>query len=124
MFVILDGSVEIVGKTAAGSQIILARLGPGEFFGEMSLLTGAPRNATVRAEVDTLVLEIRKKDLSPLIKANPELAGRLGDLVEHRQGKWNESLHGNAEQSETMAPVSSQKRSFTDRIRIFFSQSN
>ncbi len=124
MFVILDGGVEVVGRTGSGSRVILAKLGPGEFFGEMSLLTGAPRNATVRAEVDSLVLEIRKKDLSPLIEANPGLAELLGDLVEHRQGKWNESLHGNVGEGETKAPVGPQKRSFADRIRIFFGQAN
>ncbi|MEO5712352.1 MAG: mechanosensitive ion channel family protein [Luteolibacter sp.] len=124
MFVILDGGVEVVGKTGTGPRIILARLGPGEFFGEMSLLTGAPRNATVRAELDTLVLEIRKKDLSPLIEANPELAGRLGELVELRQQKWTEALHGNPDESETKTPEGPQKRSFAERIRIFFSQEN
>ena len=124
MFLILEGSVEVVGKTGNGPRIILASLGPGEFFGEMSLLTGAPRNATVRAEVDTLVLEIRKKDLSPLIEASPELAGRLGELVEHRHGKWTEALQGNAADNEAKAPESPQKRSFADRIRIFFGQSN
>ena len=99
MFVILDGSVEVVGKTGTGPRVILAKLGPGEFFGEMSLLTGSPRNATVRAEVDTLVLEIRKKDLSPLIQA-----------------------HGKSGEGETKVSGSSQKRSFAERIRIFFSQ--
>lgn len=121
MFVILAGGVEVVGRTENGSRVILARLGAGEFFGEMSLLTGAPRNATVRAEIDTLVLEIRKQDLSPLIAENPGLAGRLGEMVEHRQGKWNEALQAKVVKNETNTPESRQKRTFTDRIRIFFS---
>ncbi|MEO8617103.1 MAG: mechanosensitive ion channel family protein [Luteolibacter sp.] len=120
MFVILDGSVQVIGKSDGGPQVVLAKLGPGEYFGEISLLTGEPRNATVRAETDTLVLEIRKSDISPLIESNPTLAGRLGELLEHRQTETREALHGNTDKhgSESLPP---QRRSWTERIRAFFS---
>jgi len=119
MFVILDGSVLVAGKSSTGSQIVLAKLGTGECFGEISLLTGEPRNATVHAETDTLVLEIRKKDISPLIEANPELAGRLGELLERRQTERLAALHGNADNTaaESIPP---QQRSWTERIFTFF----
>ena len=124
MFVILDGRVEVAGQSDAGSQVVLAKLGPGEYFGEISLLTGEPRNATVCAETDTLVLEIRKKDISPLIEANPALAGRLGELLESRQRGLDEALHafrGNAESNTETTP---QRKTLSERIRVFFSQSN
>lgn len=122
MFVILDGGVEVVGRKAGtGPRIILARLGPGECFGEMSLFTGEPRNATVRAEVDTLVLEIRKKDLSPLIAANPELAGRLADLLQHRQGEWDVAISISPDEGSSEKSESSRRRTLIDRIRLFFS---
>lgn len=125
MFVILDGGVEVVGRKAGtGPRIILARLGPGECFGEMSLLTGEPRNATVRAEVDTLVLEIRKSDLSPLIGANPELAGRLADLLQHRQGEWDVAIQNSPDEGNPAKSGSSPRKTLADRIRLFFSQSN
>lgn len=122
MFVILDGGVQVVGKSGAGSQVVLARLGAGEYFGEISLLTGEPRNATVCAETDTLVLEIRKKDISPLIEANPALAGRLGELLERRQTERLEALHGDSgnSESESLPP---QCRGWAERIRAFFSNS-
>lgn len=124
MFVILDGGVQVAGKSDTGSQVVLAKLGPGECFGEISLLTGEPRNATVHAETDTLVLEIRKKDISPLIEANPALAGRLGELLESRQRGLDEALHafrGNAESNTETTP---QRKTLSERIRVFFSQSN
>ena len=123
MFVVLDGTVEVIGKTGGGPRVILAKLGPGECFGEMSLLTGAPRNATVRAEADALVLEIRKGDIAPLIEANHELAGRLGELLEHRKKMWDEALGGSRSEADAKKAETPQHQSFADRIRYFFSQS-
>ena len=120
MFVILDGGVEVAGKSDTGSQVVLAKLGPGEYFGEISLLTGEPRNATVSAETDTLVLEIRKKDISPLIEANPALAVRLGELLERRQAERREALQGSAGNPESESPAV-QHRRWAERIRTFFS---
>lgn len=122
MFVILDGSVEVVGKTEKGPPVILARLGPGECFGEMSLLTGEPRNATVRAELDTLIFEIRKQDLSPLIEANPELAERLASLLDRRQSEWAEALRANPEDDSKPATLP-KSMTLANRIRTFFRQS-
>lgn len=120
MFVILEGEVQVSGKSASGSQVALAKLGPGECFGEISLLTGEPRNATVCALADTLVLEIRKQDISPLIEANPALAGRLAELLDRRQFERHAVLQQNTEHSASHSR-STQSRSLTERIRAFFS---
>ncbi len=123
MFVVLEGAVEVFGKSAEGPRLVLARLGPGECFGEQSLFTGEPRNATVRAESDTLVLEIRKADLSPLIEANPELAERLGDLLERRKKAWEEALNreaGSKADGEVVGPAP--RSGLAHRIRAFFGQ--
>jgi CRP-like cAMP-binding protein len=89
----------------------------------MSLLTGEPRNATIRAVGDVMVLEIRKPDLMPLITENPELAERLGDLLETRRKSWAESL-GRAEEEAPLGPSSpsASQHSLAHRIRIFFGQ--
>ena len=120
MFVILDGGVQVAGKSDNGSQVVLAKLGPGEYFGEISLLTGAPRNASVYAETDTLVLEVRKQDISPLIDANPALAGCLGELLERRQIETQAALHRKSGKTESESPAP-QQRSWTERILAFFS---
>ena len=120
MFVILDGGVEVVGKSDTDREVVLAKLESGDYFGEISLLTGSPRNATVCAESDTLVLEIRKKDISPLIAANPKLAERLGELLERRQTETREALHQNAGRSDSDS-LPTQRRSWAERIRAFFS---
>jgi small-conductance mechanosensitive channel len=123
MFVIVDGQVEVIGKTAEGPQVVLAKLGVGDCFGEMSLLTGEPRNATVRAESDVMVMEIRKPDLMPLITENPELAERLGELLETRRKSWAESLNRAEEEApHGQSSPSASQRSLAHRIRVFFGQ--
>lgn len=121
MFVILDGSVEVVGKSEGGPRVILARMGSGECFGERSLLTGEPRNATVRAEKDTLVLEIRKQDLSPLMAKNPELADRFADLLTQRQEGWDEQMEKGSQAHDDKHEKAA-RRTLAGRILRFFSQ--
>jgi len=122
MFVILDGSVEIIGRTPEGPRVVMANLRAGDCFGEMSLVTGEPRNATVRAVGDVLVVEIRKGDISPLIVARPELAERLGELLEVRQKNRSESLNRAEEVASPKSGSSAGNRSLVNRIRLFFSQ--
>jgi len=120
MFVVLEGSVEVIGRTQDGARVVLASLGVGECFGEMSLVTGEPRNATVRAKGDVLVLEIRKGDLSPLMSENPELAERLGQLLEARRKDRSESLDRAGEGTAPIGSGEQSGRSLARRIRAFF----
>ncbi|HEX9549568.1 MAG TPA: cyclic nucleotide-binding domain-containing protein [Candidatus Limnocylindrales bacterium] len=88
-FVVVAGSVRVVrdGK-------VLASLGPGEFFGELSVLDGRPRNAMVAAETATTCLAIASWDFEAVLLANASLtlailrgvAARLreaGEAVRH-----------------------------------------
>jgi small-conductance mechanosensitive channel len=123
MFLILEGSVEVVGKMSEGPRVVLATLSTGNSFGEMSLVTGEPRNATVRAVADVMVLEIRKDDISPLIAARPELAVSIGEVLESRQKSWEEGLNRAAEESGPKGvSASAGHQSIVKRIRLFFGQ--
>jgi CRP-like cAMP-binding protein len=123
MYLILEGRVEVLGKCVDSSPILLAQLNPGECFGELSLMTGEPRAATVRAISDVLVLEIRKADLSPLIAQNPELAERLGSLLEQRRKAGAETLHHAQSHAHLTTKSSPETRSLATRIRNFFASS-
>lgn len=68
-FVVVAGSVRVVRDGT-----ILATLGPGEFFGELSVLDGRPRNAMVAAETATTCLAIASWDFEAVLLANPTLA--------------------------------------------------
>ncbi|HEX5689997.1 MAG TPA: cyclic nucleotide-binding domain-containing protein, partial [Roseiflexaceae bacterium] len=86
-FVIRSGRVRVDvadGNGSGRAAVTVNHLGPGEFFGEMALLTGERRGATVVAEVDTETLVVEQSDLAPLLQRNHELPERLGEVLARR----------------------------------------
>ena len=73
MFVVVEGCVAVFVPGKDGQPVEVARLGVPDVFGEMALLTGEPRGATVRAPTNTVVLEITKEDIMPLFDRQPEV---------------------------------------------------
>ena len=73
-FVISAGKVEVVRGVETGSPQVLNTLAPGDFFGEMALFEGFPRNATVRATEDTECLAMTRWDFMAEMKNHPEIA--------------------------------------------------
>ena len=78
-FVIATGSAEVV---RGGRR--LARLGPGDVVGELSLIDGEPRSATVRALTDMQVLEISAGDLRKLLRKAPAVVRKLLEALSER----------------------------------------
>jgi small-conductance mechanosensitive channel/CRP-like cAMP-binding protein len=79
LFVVVAGLLEVL-RAPTGVETRLARLGAGDVFGEMSLLTGAPRSATVRAVTDVVVLEIAKDTLDPVLALQPDAVEEMSRL--------------------------------------------
>ena len=71
-YVIIDGKASV---TRGGTQV--AVLGPGDSFGELSLLDRAPRNATVTAETDIDAVILGQREFSALLDIIPTLAHKL-----------------------------------------------
>ena len=69
MFVLEEGTVQV--HTPDGREW---ELGPGDFFGELALLTDHPRNARIRAKTPVRCLAISRADFSKLLKEEPEIA--------------------------------------------------
>jgi CRP-like cAMP-binding protein len=84
MFVLASGEVVVTVPGPAGGRRV-ANLKAPDIFGEMSLLTGARRSATVTARTPIRTIEIPKSALSPLISASPELADRFARMLAKRQ---------------------------------------
>jgi hypothetical protein len=85
MFVIATGRAGVSIHGAGGESRKLAILPPGKAFGEISLLTGESRTATVRALEESVVVEINKATLEPILHATPELANSFGRVIEERR---------------------------------------
>jgi small-conductance mechanosensitive channel/CRP-like cAMP-binding protein len=86
MFLIADGraAVSVHGPAAGGVGVAsrgVAVLSPGSAFGEISLLTGEPRLATVRALTEATLVEIDKATLAPILESNPSLVEKIGAIV-------------------------------------------
>ena len=84
MFVVKRGAVKVQLPDGNGSRTI-NNLKANDFFGEMSLLTGQPRSATVVAEGETEVIQIRKDAIKPIFEDNPELMKTICEIVEQRR---------------------------------------
>ena len=70
-----------------GAEVTLDRMVPGDVFGEMSLLTGQPRSATVTAVTDAVVFEVAREDLDPVLQRRPELAEALAGIMAARRAQ-------------------------------------
>ena len=113
MFVIIRGSVNVQLPDGAGTRTI-NQLGPNDFFGEMSLLTGEPRSANVVAEDETDVMQIRKSAVKPIFEANPELMETICAIVEERK-----KLLTQEQLEQTMRPTRPES-GMMSAIRKFF----
>ena len=84
LFIVESGSVRVYFPGAQGSDLTLAVFGPGEFFGEMSLLDGGPRSASAAATVDTVLLALERSDFIAVLTSRPAAALSVLEVVSWR----------------------------------------
>ncbi len=84
-YVVADGALRAVVDAEDGGEVTLQRLGPGEAFGEIGVLTDTPRTATVRASEASTLLRLDGGVLKALAATNPALQQRLDRVVRERQ---------------------------------------
>lgn len=83
-YIVLEGECEVMGSEENGREIALATLPSGECFGEMSLITGEPASATVRAKDDATVLMISRDNFNQMLSIAPEIAITLARILAAR----------------------------------------
>ena len=118
MFVLLRGNANVsVAKN--GAAIRVGTLHSGDCFGEMSLLTGERRTATVRAVGDCYVLEISKQTMAEAIRQAPECLNKLSELLAKRkmetEGIIKDAHHAKGEEKQREYSAT-----FLRRLRTFF----
>jgi CRP/FNR family transcriptional regulator len=92
LYVVTEGKIKL-GRTAPdGRENLLAVLGPGEMFGELSLFDPGPRTATATAVTDAAVLELGHNDLQPWLTGRPEVAAHLLGALAQRLRRTNEAM--------------------------------
>ena len=85
LFIIADGVVSVQLNKDDSSCTEIDKLGVGDFFGEMSLMTGEPRAADIVTLTPTLVLEIKKEIMEKILTENPTFSGEISIILAERQ---------------------------------------
>ena len=92
LYLIASGSVQVYMTGIDGRETILSFLERGDFFGEMSLIDGEPRSASVRTVTDAKLLVIHRESFLSLIRKTPEIAMALMSELCKRLRKANKQI--------------------------------
>jgi tetratricopeptide (TPR) repeat protein len=92
LFIITDGEVEVLTVDKKGRSVTLANLKDGDFFGEVSLLTGRPRTATIVAKTYVQMIELDKESLDKITKRFPHVQIVLEDFYQQRVNQTIEAM--------------------------------
>lgn len=118
MFIIVEGEASVMASRNGQSKDV-AFMKSGDCFGEMSLLTGEPRSATIVATSDCELVEIDRAVLGQSLKENPGLLAQLSELLAQRQLK-NEDAFAARNQTAKQDQQSRYTAGFVDKLRAFF----
>jgi CRP-like cAMP-binding protein len=92
MYVILEGKVKLGQSSNDGRESLLAILGPGEMFGELSLFDPGQRTSTATALTDAVILALSNEQLRPWLAGRPEVATALLQALARRLRRTNEAM--------------------------------
>ena len=92
LFLIVSGHVKVFTRGERGEHVPLAELGPGDFFGEVSLLTGKPRTATITAKEPVIAIELSKSEVDRIEGDHPEVRSVLEEFYERRAHECVEAV--------------------------------
>ncbi len=113
LYVVRGGQVAVqIGVLGASKEI--ATLGDGQFFGEMSLMTGESRTATVVAKTDVECYVVDKDAFQEIVQEKPELAGIISDILSRRQ------VDLGVKRTMTPVPSAAQTNQLRSKIAAFF----
>ena len=86
MFVLVEGLLYVSMDVAGDGKLVkVGQVTPGQFFGEMSLLTGVPRSATITATTDAVIYEITQASMAELLRSRPEVMEKLSLMMAERR---------------------------------------
>lgn len=118
LYIVISGEVDVIVETAAGVRRQLATLGAGEFFGEMGLLTGEPRAATIIAKTDTECYRLDKPGFAEIIRDRPAIAEEVSNILAARLQRNLQTLEQDRQGGEN--ETATLRSAIVGKIRAFF----
>ncbi|HSP06395.1 MAG TPA: cyclic nucleotide-binding domain-containing protein, partial [Acidobacteriota bacterium] len=91
-FIVVQGQVRVLTHDTRNKEILLANLGDGEFFGEVSLLTGRPRTATIITNLNSELFELTRRDYEALISLYPHVKVVMEEFHQQRAYKTIDAM--------------------------------
>lgn len=125
-YILKSGRLRVTARNTEGETFLSAEMLPGKYFGEMALLTGEPRSASIDALTDAEVFRLHKEDLRKLLRENPKVEELISQALARRQLRTDQARE-EAELLKAMTPEenaraeSSLAEQFLVKMRNFFS---
>jgi uncharacterized membrane protein len=116
MYVVDEGRVAVTAPDARGDHVTLDTLGPGGVFGELSLLDGGPRSATVRAITDATLFALDRASFHAFLRSRPDLAIEILQILGARQRASTATIRGLANPNAVIAEATTRWQRVSDKI--------
>jgi len=117
MFIVVVGLLK-VSILRDNEELTIAKITPGQFFGEMSMLTGEPRSATIRTATDVIAYEIYREHLNEVFEKQPRCIDIISTVIAQRQIS-NDKLNEKLSEREKGQKVDSLAKQLWNRIVSF-----
>ncbi len=119
LYLITSGEADVVWEAPDGERRLLTTIPTGGIFGEMGLMTGAPRAATVVARTDVECYRLDKSGFEDIIRARPELAESMAHILATRMQQIDE-LQSKYHREKSEGESAQHRAAIVKRIRDFF----
>ncbi len=120
LYIIINGEAEVYLTTPNGGRRVINTLGKGSFFGEMALLTGAPRRASVVAKSDVECYRLDKEAFEEILLARPSIAEEISHILAVRTAQLDSAVQDIGAAS-AQRDLSQSRKEILATIRRFFS---
>lgn len=119
LYIIVNGEAEVYLELPDGGKRVLRDLGKGNFFGEMGLMTGAPRSATVMAKTDMACYRLDKEVFEEILRARPAIAEEMSQIMAARKAEQDIALN-DIDAESARKGIAQQRNEMLSTIRRFF----
>lgn len=114
LYLVISGTADVTVETPAGRSLV-GRLEAGDIFGEMGMLTGAPRTATVTARTDTICYRLDKAAFESVIRSRPDIAESISRVLADRRKQLDGEVAAAQGEERRM-----QRDDILEKVRRFF----